>query len=331
MTNTKQLKITKLFKKGAPKIPEDYTELLEEINELENKLQEKHNELFQIQRNKYRKKVSPINKKKDSFIRPQKIILSNAVENLKRSLELMSMLTGMEVQSYVADDHCCIVYHMQHSSGHLVKHGLRIDMSSDGNVVSKSSLPLGFNLTAVMEDFDNVMMPDCLGSIRKALVAYYDRQEQFEALTKLLHLEAETFKILDGSHIEISFFAQSQVEEEEEQFSVTLILDYRVYDIRPKTYCFKEIGLPEGASEILKEQCLVFKRKPLNKAFKEAFMNDISTYKLVQQLGPRRSAREVRKTKRLRPNKHQYNNDDTFLPEDCSDQGDDDDVIEDIV
>nr|XP_026484498.1 uncharacterized protein LOC113392332 [Vanessa tameamea] len=329
MTNTKQMKITKLFKKGATKIAEDNTELRDEIKELENKLKEKHNELFQIQRNKIRKKVSPINKKKDTFIRPQKIVLSNSVESLKRSLELISMLTGMEVQSYVADDHCCIVYHMQHSSGHLVKHGLRIDMSSDGNVVSKSSLPVGFNLKAVMEDFDNVMMPDCLGSIRKALVAYYDRLEQFEALKKLLNIEAEMFKILDGSHMEITFFAQSQVEEEE-QFSVTLILDYRVYDIRPKTYCFKEIDLPEGASEILKEQCLVFKRKALNKAFKETFMNDIGTYKLVQQLGPRRSAHDVRKTKRLRPNKHQYNNDDTFLPEDCSDQGDDDDVIEDI-
>lgn len=42
----------------------------------------------------------------------------------------MSMLTGMEVKSYVAEDHCCIVYHMQHNSGLIDKHGLRIDMNS---------------------------------------------------------------------------------------------------------------------------------------------------------------------------------------------------------
>lgn len=50
------------------------------------------------------------------------------------------------------------------------------------NKVSKSSLPLGFKLDAVMQDFDNIMLPECLGAIRKALVAYYSRLEQFEAL-----------------------------------------------------------------------------------------------------------------------------------------------------
>lgn len=57
------------------------------------------------------------------------------------------------------------------------------------NEVSKSSLPLGFNLEAVMQDFDNIMLPECLGAIRKALVAYYNRLEQFEALKvrKLLY------------------------------------------------------------------------------------------------------------------------------------------------
>ncbi|CAH2099484.1 unnamed protein product [Euphydryas editha] len=327
MTNTKQLKITKLFKKGAAKVTEDNEELQEEINDLENKLKEKQNELFQIQRNKYRKKASPIVNKKETFIRPQKIILMNSVESLKRSLDLMSMLTGMEVQSYVADDHCCIVYQMQHNSGYLIKHGLRIDMNSGGNMISKSSLPVGFNLKAVLDSFDNVMMPECLCAIRKALVAYYDRLQQFEALKKLLYIEADMFKILDGSHMEISFYSRSQ-EEEEESFNVTLILDYRVYDIRPKTYCFKEIDLPEGASEVLKDQCLVFKRKPLHKAFKDAFMNDIGTYKLVQQLGPRTQDNAKRKPKRFRPNKHNYKNDDTFLPEECSDQGDDDGMEE---
>lgn len=50
------------------------------------------------------------------------------------------------------------------------------------------------------------------------------------------------FKVLDGSHIEISFYVQDTTEEVEDQFNVNLILDYRIYDIRPKTYYFKEIG-----------------------------------------------------------------------------------------
>ncbi|CAH0722958.1 unnamed protein product, partial [Brenthis ino] len=323
--NKKQLKITKIFRKGAvAKLPDDNDVLHEELQQLEEKLKEKQNELFQIQRNSYRKKVFPQKRKEESFIRPQKIILTNSVESLHRDLELMSMLTGVEVQSYVANEHCCVLYHMQHKSENVVKHGLRIDMNAGGNIISKSSLPVGFNLNAIMEDFDNVMMPECLGAIRRGLVAYYNRIEQFEALKKLLNIEAEMFKILDGSHIEISFFAQDATEEEEHQFNVTLILEYRLYDIRPKTYSFKEIDLPDGASEILREQCIVFKRKPLHMAFKEAFLNDVGTYRLVQQLGPRRSEDQVRKPKRFRPNKHNYNNDDTFQPEDCSDQGEED-------
>lgn len=60
----------------------------------------------------------------------QKIILNNSVESLKRDLELISMLSGMEVQSYVANEHCCIVFHMQHDTRHEVKHGLKIDMNT---------------------------------------------------------------------------------------------------------------------------------------------------------------------------------------------------------
>lgn len=329
MTITKQLKITKLFKKGATKDSEDYEELEDEINKLENKLKEKQNKLFQIQRNKYRKKASSIGNKEETFVRPRKLILTNSVEKLKQSLELMSMLTGMEVKSYVAEDHCCIVYHMQHNSGHIDKHGLRIDMNSGGNMISKSSLPVGFNLKVVLDSYDNVMAPECLCAIRKALVAYYHRLQQFEALKKLLNIEAEMFKILDGSHMEISFYSQDQ-EEDEEPFNITLMLDYRVYDIRPKAYSFKEIDLPEDALEVLKDQCFIFKKKPLHKAFKDAFMNGIGTYKLVQQLGPKNTNQDnaKRKPKRFRPNKHDYRNDDTFLPEDCSDQGDDDEMEE---
>ncbi|XP_034841039.1 uncharacterized protein [Maniola hyperantus] len=325
----KQIKITKLFRKGtSTKQPEECDELQQEIDALEQRLQEKHNELFQIQRNNCRRKALPPKQKEPAFVKPQKIVLTASVETLKRNMELMSMLTGVEVQSYVLDDHCCVLYHMQHSTSSFVTHGLRIDMHSDGNKVSKSSLPLGFNLKAVVGEFSNIMTPKCLGAVRKALVAYYDRLEQYEALKKLLHIEADLFKLLDGSHIEISFFVQSHMQEEEdEHIRVTLILDYRVYDIRPKTYCFKENELPEDVSELLKQQCAVFKKKPLRKAFKQAFMGDVGPYRLVQQ--PDLSEEQQQKRpERFRPNKNNYNNDDTFLPEDCSDQSEEEQLSE---
>lgn len=54
----------------ATKDPEE-EELQDEINKLENKLKEKHNKLFQIQRNKYRKKASSIGNKEETFVRPR--------------------------------------------------------------------------------------------------------------------------------------------------------------------------------------------------------------------------------------------------------------------
>lgn len=63
-------------------------------------------------------------------------------------------------------------------------------------------------------------------------------------LQKLLKLEAQLFKTLDGSHIEIKFAARSTLEAPDEQIGVTLMLDYRVYDIRPKQWSFVEIGKP---------------------------------------------------------------------------------------
>lgn len=281
--------------------------------------------MFQLQRNSYRHKASPVKKKRETFTtRPQKICLSNAVDRLKVDLELMSVLSGMEVQSYVLEDHCCIVYHMQHPSEYEVKHGLRIELKNGVNEVSKSSLPLGFSLDAVMEDFDNIMLPGCLGAIRKALVAYYNRLQQYEALKKLLNIEAQLFKFQDGSHIEIAFVAQNEMDEEAEQFDMVLMLDYRLYDIRPKQFSFKEIDLPEGAADVLSEQCALFKRKPLHKAFRETFIDGAGPYKFVEQVGsgpvqqPRR--------RRVRPARRDYNNDDTFLPEDCSEHSDDGDV-----
>lgn len=61
-------------------------------------------------------------------------------------------------------------------------------------------------------------------------------------LQKLLNVEAELFKTLDGSHMKISFCAQAEDGVEDDQFSVVLMLTYRVYDIRPNTYNIKEIG-----------------------------------------------------------------------------------------
>ncbi|XP_026726499.1 uncharacterized protein LOC113492950 isoform X2 [Trichoplusia ni] len=322
MTNTKQVKITKLFRKGATKLPEDCDELQEEVQQLELKLKEKQDELFQLQRNSYRHKASPPKRKPEVFTRPQKIVLSNALDRLGINLELMSVLTGIEVQSYVLQDHCCITYHMQHDTPLQIKHGLRIDLKSGINEVSKSSLPLGFNLDAVMEDFDNIMLPECLGAIRKALVAYYNRLEQFEALKKMLNIEAQLFKILDGSHIEVSFVAKNEMDEDAEPFDIVLMLDYRVYDIRPKQFSFKEIDLPDGAADVLREQCVLFKRKPLPKAFREAFIDGAGLYKLVEQVGTRPAEAPRRRNKRFKPNKHNYNNDDTFLPEDCSEHSD---------
>lgn len=58
----------------------------------------------------------------------------------------------------------------------------------------------------------------------------------------LLNVESEVFKTLDGSHMEITFYAQAEDDAEDDQFSVVLKLAYRVYDIRPKTYDIKEIG-----------------------------------------------------------------------------------------
>lgn len=62
----------------------------------------------------------------------------------------------------------------------------------------------------------------------------------------MLNIEGELFKILDGSHMEISFVAQSDMDEDAEPFDIVLMLDYRVYDIRPKQFAFKEIGKLEN-------------------------------------------------------------------------------------
>lgn len=57
-----------------------------------------------------------------------------------------------------------------------------------------------------------------------------------------MNVEAELFKLLDASHIEISFDIQNNMEDVEDHIHVTVNLDYRVYDIRPKNYSFNEKG-----------------------------------------------------------------------------------------
>ncbi|CAH2069038.1 unnamed protein product, partial [Iphiclides podalirius] len=326
----------KLLGRKLPKDSQELLELQEDIQQLEEKLREKHNELFKIKRNKYRSKPTVTKSKPEAFVRPQKIMLQNSIHSIQKNLELMSMLSGMEVQSYAAGDHCCIMYHLQHDAEYEVKHCLRIEMKGGKNEVTKCSFPLGFNFKAVTEEFDNIMMPACLSSIKKALIAYYDRFKQFEELQKLLNVEAQLFKKLDTSHIEISFFAETDMEGEDEPvvLHIVLMLDYRVYDVRPKTYCFNEDDLPEDAPKALRSQCAEFRKKPLQKAFKEAFMDGVGRYRLMQQLKTRVREDEIRPEpkqrthKRFRPNKQNYNNDDTFLPEECSDQGEDDEVVQ---
>lgn len=66
----------------------------------------------------------------------QKIVLTNAVGSMKKDLELMSVLSGIEVQSFVLDDHCCIVYHMQHPTEYEIKHGLRIELKNGMILIS---------------------------------------------------------------------------------------------------------------------------------------------------------------------------------------------------
>ena len=61
----------------ATKVPldEECEDLQEEIQQLELRLKEKQDELFQLQRNSYRRTASPIKKMADSFVRPEVVII----------------------------------------------------------------------------------------------------------------------------------------------------------------------------------------------------------------------------------------------------------------
>lgn len=77
---------------GTAKLPEDCEDIQEEIQQLEQKLKEKQDELFQLQRNSYRHKVSLPKKKSETFIRPQ---VSNYVLNASRLRSLFRNLVDL--------------------------------------------------------------------------------------------------------------------------------------------------------------------------------------------------------------------------------------------
>ncbi|XP_022113732.2 uncharacterized protein LOC110992287 [Pieris rapae] len=323
MDKKRQLKIPNLIRKQGVSVDDDCAEIQQRIKTLSEKLCGLQTQLFQIKRNSYKRTIPSIKiPDNEVFSRPENIVLSNSVGVMKQKLELMTLLTGLEVQSYSKNDHCCIVFHMQHDSKNVVKHGLRIEMKSGGNEVTDSSLPVGFNLNEIIDDYDSILKPEYLLSVHKALIAYYDRLQQYESLERLLSINGTLFKALDGSHIEVTFYMHS--DDENLDLKVILILDYRVHDIRPKTFVI-QTDLPEDLLETLLQQCYLFKKKPLKNAFRLIFMDD-GPWKLVNQMGIHKEQTAIR-PKRFQPNRNP-NNDDTFRPEECSDQGEDEEYVE---
>ncbi|XP_045514182.1 uncharacterized protein LOC123707923 [Pieris brassicae] len=324
MGKQRQLKIPNLIRKQGVSVSDDCTEIQQRIKTLNEKLCGLQTQLFQIKRNSYKQTILPSKSLAANvvFSRPKNIVLTNSVGVMNRKLELLTVLTGLEVQSYSKNDHCCIVFHMQHDSYNVVKHGLRIEMKSGGNEVTDSSLPVGFNLNEIIDDYDSILKPEYLLSVHKALIAYYDRLQQYESLERLLSINGTLFKALDGSHIEVTFYMHS--DDDNLDVKVILILDYRVHDIRPKTYVIKT-DLPEEILETLQHHCLLFKKKPLKNAFRLIFMDD-GPWQLVNQMGIHKEHTAIR-PKRFRPNRNP-NNDDTFRPEECSDQGEDEEYVE---
>ncbi|XP_050684733.1 uncharacterized protein LOC126979455 [Leptidea sinapis] len=321
MSKRKQIKITKAFKKATtaikPQEPEEIDELQQEIEKLKEEVKLKKGLLFQYQRQANKSNAAALNLV-EKYVRPKKIITTNSVASLENELELHCMLNGVEVQSFVKDDHCCVVYHIQHNMRHhQYKHGLRIDMSPSGKEITKMSLPEGFKLQAVLKDYDNIMHPDCLGAIRKALVAYYDRLEQYEGLKKQIELDANLFKTKDTTDVEITFAIRSHMDEPDKQIRVTLNLAYGIYDILPNNYSFigavSDVG--EDVLETLESQCLLLNKKRLDVAFHNTFIDGVGPYNMIQQMPLEQAPLNHR------PKKHNNSNDNTFLPEACSDQG----------
>ncbi|XP_063621751.1 uncharacterized protein LOC134793971 [Cydia splendana] len=322
--NKKQLKITKLFRKGnkRPRIlkeNDENSELQQEVAELERKLQEKQDYLFQIQRASYRHPVVvPIKTEDNDVANTKSIIVRNRIDGWQKTLDLTTMLTGMAVESY-GRDHCSVIFHMQLDRDVDVKHGVTISKVDGEHKITGCSLPLGFNLKSMLDGCNNEVSLKTFDVIRKALTAYYARLEQYEDLKVFLSVDASLFKLMDGTQMEITFVVRNELEEDSEATeSITFILHYTMYDIRPRDYSFK--GLSDKPQETLWEQFLLFKKYPLTKAFKLAFVDGEGSYKLVRHLdNPLKESRR----KRHRPANANHGNDDTFHVEDCSESSGD--------
>ncbi|XP_063361256.1 uncharacterized protein LOC134650239 [Cydia amplana] len=328
--NKKQLKITKLFRKGnkRPRILKENnenSELQQEVGELERKLQEKQDYLFQIQRASYRHPVvGPKRTEDNDGANTKSIIVKNCIDGWQKTLDLTAMLTGMEVESY-GRDHCSVIFHMQLDREVDVKHGVTISKVDGEHKITGCSLPLGFNLKSMLDGCNNEVSLKTFDVIRKALTAYYARLEQYEDLKVFLSVNASLFKLMDGTQMEITFGVRNQLDEDSEATeieSITFTLHYTMYDIRPRDYSFK--GLSDKPQETLWEQFLLFKKYPLTKAFKLAFIHGEGSYKLVRHLdNPLNESR--RKRNRPKPNANgNHANDDTFHVEDCSESSGDD-------
>ncbi|XP_063532739.1 uncharacterized protein LOC134743263 [Cydia strobilella] len=326
--NKKQLKITKLFRKGnkRPRIlkeNDENSELQQEVAELERKLQEKQNYLFQIQRASYRHPVVVPKRTEDNDVANTKsLIVKHHIDRWQKTLDVTTMLTGMVVESYDRD-HCSVIFHMQLDRDMDVKHGVTISEVDGEQKITGSSLPLGFNLKSMLDGCNNEISFKTFDVIRKALTAYYARLEQYEDLKVYLSVDASLFKLMDGTQMEFTFVVRNELEEDSEATeSITFILNYTMYDIRPRDYSFK--GLSDKPQETLWEQFLLFKKYPLTKAFKLAFIDDEGPYKLVRHVDSPllESRRNCRKRHRRNANAN-HANDDTFHVEDCSESSGD--------
>ncbi|XP_047986023.1 uncharacterized protein LOC125226162 [Leguminivora glycinivorella] len=321
----KQLKITKLFRKGykRPRIfkeNDENSELQQEVAELERKLREKQDYLFQIQRASYRHSVVVPKKIEDNDVAITKsIIVQKRIDGWQKTLDLTAMLTGMEVESY-GRDHCTVIFHMQLDREVDVKHGVTISKVDGEHKITGCSLPLGFNLKAMLDGCNNEVSLKTFDVIRKALTAYYARLEQYEDLKVFLSVDASLFKLMDGTQMEITFVVRNELEEDSETTeSITFILHYTMYDIRPRDYSFK--GLSDKPQETLREQFMLFKKYHLTKAFKLAFIDGEGSYKLVRHLdNPLNEPRRKRPLPKANANPA---HDDTFHVEDCSESSGD--------
>lgn len=324
MVKYRQFNLKNLNKKGQTESDEEIEDLEQKLKEMEMKVKEKQKELFELEKVKYRCKIKVVKQEETPFVQLEEIALKNKIEKMEQNLEIMAILSGMEVVSFEKEDHLSIVFHVQHKTDNPIQHSIMIDMSKDEKPIVKASLPLGFNLSNVMRNFDSNVNVDFVKTMRESLDAYYNRLVQYQHLKTMLGNEAHFFKFSDTTHVEITFTVCNDRDPDEESIQVILVLDYMVNDIKPSSCYFKDTeDIPDYVREALEEQCKVFHVKPLYKAFKRAFITGVGQYKMVQQMFPTTPVARRRRRRPRAPQPRHCNNDDTFRPEDCSDTGDD--------